>query len=394
MGLSWEVSRSAARTIVALVAATLSLGAMTQFSAPPARAAVVATGVDDNYSMSHDRTLTVAAPGVLGNDLNLLGGATAVLVTDATHGVLDLRSNGRFTYAPGAGFVGNDTFKYRPSGVLSKTATVHIAVTNAAPIARNDAYTWTGGTLTVPPPGVLGNDSDADGDTLTAKLDGGGVSGSFNLDPDGGFQLQPGGGFKSGDTFRYRIWDGRVWSAPATVTLTINAPTPTPSPTPRPTATPTPRPLPSLPLPSIPLPSVSGGATPPPTPGPSGVTAGATARPTPSPSTRPGASPSEGTIVSAPGQPPPGRGGDGGPVAEPPGLRLPSRDGLDLGLGMGGLDVLGSFDTWAVPAATVGGVGLLVLLFAALQAGATVIWVPAVRRLRGERTPRRRLRRR
>jgi hypothetical protein len=46
-----------------------------------------------------------------------------------------------------------------------------------------------------------------------------------------------------------------------------------------------------------------------------------------------------------------------------------------------------------VPAATVGGMGLLVLLFVGLQAGATVVWVPAVRRLRGERRPRRRHRR-
>jgi len=74
-------------------------------------------------------------------------------------------------------------------------------------------------------------------------------------------------------------------------------------------------------------------------------------------------------------------------------FRLPSGDGLDLGLGLGDLNLLSGFETWAVPAATVGGVGLLVVLFIGLQAGGTLIWVPAVRRLRGAKTSRRRRRR-
>ena len=35
-----------------------------------------------------------------------MGGTTAVLVSDVGHGVLDLRSSGRFTYQPDAGYLG------------------------------------------------------------------------------------------------------------------------------------------------------------------------------------------------------------------------------------------------------------------------------------------------
>lgn len=37
---------------------------------------------------------------------------------------------------------------------------------------------------------------------------------------------------------------------------------------------------------------------------------------------------------------------------------------------------------WAVPAATLGAPGLLILLWVALQTGGALIWTPAVRRLR------------
>lgn len=47
------------------------------------------------------------------------------------------------------------------------------------------------------------------------------------------------------------------------------------------------------------------------------------------------------------------------------------------------------FSVWAVPAATIAGPGLLILLWMALQAGGALAWLPAVRRLRGDRSPRR-----
>ncbi len=46
--------------------------------------------------------------------------------------------------------------------------------------------------------------------------------------------------------------------------------------------------------------------------------------------------------------------------------------------------LLGGMDIWAVPAATIAGPGLIVLLWVALQAGGVSFWIPAARRLRGE----------
>jgi hypothetical protein len=63
-----------------------------------------------------------------------------------------------------------DYFTYQAyDGVdYSNVATVTITVTcvNDAPVAQNDSYTTDEDTpLVVPAPGVLGNDSDVDGDT-------------------------------------------------------------------------------------------------------------------------------------------------------------------------------------------------------------------------------------
>jgi hypothetical protein len=48
---------------------------------------------------------------------------------------------------------------------------------------------------------------------------------------------------------------------------------------------------------------------------------------------------------------------------------------------LGGLDVS---QLWFIPAGVLGGPGLLVILWVALQVGAGMAWLPATRRLRGD----------
>jgi hypothetical protein len=55
-----------------------------------------------------------------------------------------------------------------------------------------------------------------------------------------------------------------------------------------------------------------------------------------------------------------------------------------LDLGVGTFDVFAGLETWAVPAAVMGGPGLLVLLWIALQAAGATAWIPAARRLRDD----------
>jgi len=71
---------------------------------------------------------------------------------------------------------------------------------NTAPTAVDDAYDTPQDTvLSVEAPGVLGNDTDADGDDLTAVLSNGPSFGSVSLNADGSFAYRPNSGFTGSD---------------------------------------------------------------------------------------------------------------------------------------------------------------------------------------------------
>jgi hypothetical protein len=95
---------------------------------------------------------------------------------------------------------------------------------NTAPVAVNDAYDVAeDGTLNEAAPGVLVNDTDADGPSpLTAVLDVGPTNGTLTLNADGSFDYVPDADFDGVDSFTYMAFDGVSNSNVATVTLTIN----------------------------------------------------------------------------------------------------------------------------------------------------------------------------
>jgi GH24 family phage-related lysozyme (muramidase) len=87
--------------------------------------------VADSYNVAVGATLTVAAPGVLGNDTGGSGSLTALLVSGPTNGTLTLNADGAFVYTPRTSFVGEDSFSYEASdelGDLSAPALVSISV--------------------------------------------------------------------------------------------------------------------------------------------------------------------------------------------------------------------------------------------------------------------------
>lgn len=170
------------------------------------------------------------------------------------------------------------------------------------------------------------------------------------------------------------------------LTVTVAPSGPPPPPTPAPTATPKPA--------ATPIPTPRPASTP--TPGASVPPTGAS--PTPEatdPASQPEGSGSERPFTPAPA-PSSGGTGTGGsndlrlaPLADSP-------DGATDSFGTG-LDILAMLDgqfVWFVPGALVGGPGLLVIIFVALQAVGAMAWIPATRRLSGEdeRTGRRPLR--
>ena len=402
--------RPVRRLVVTAIAVVLGTTLAPSRLAPLARAALVAVANPDTLTTRHDRLATVPAPGVLKNDTNLLGSTTAVFVSGTTHGTVNLAGDGGYTYAPSAGYTGSDQFRYRDSGILTNTTTVTITVTNAAPVARDDSYTAaTGVTLSVAAPGVLANDTDADGDQLRASLVDGGGNGSLSLAANGGFTFRSGGSYVGLRTFTYRVSDGVATSGIATVSIDVRPQSATPTPTPTPTPQPTPTPIPTVTLPpipspvpiptlvpvpsSVPIPTLIPTPTliPIPTPAPS-VRPGPSGSPSPTPPGSPGGS-SDPTSTAATSGAPVGGGSIGGDPPTQPGGRGPGRaGGFDVGRGglgpIGGLgDVgvvgLGGLVIWAVPALVLSVPGLLLLLAVLAQAAGALLWLPVARRWLG-----------
>lgn len=95
---------------------------------------------------------------------------------------------------------------------------------NRTPAAEVNAYATAYETrLDVPAPGVLGNDTDPDGDPLTAELVSGPAHGSLTLNPNGSFSYTPAVGYSGADFFSYRAYDGTERSALATVGINVQA---------------------------------------------------------------------------------------------------------------------------------------------------------------------------
>jgi VCBS repeat-containing protein len=94
---------------------------------------------------------------------------------------------------------------------------------NAAPIAADDDYRGSrDDALAVAAPGVLANDSDANGDSMTVRLAQSAAHGTLTLQSDGSFTYMPAAGFTGMDEFTYAASDGKGESALATVTIAVD----------------------------------------------------------------------------------------------------------------------------------------------------------------------------
>jgi len=172
--------------------------------------------------------LNIAAPGMLGNDSDADGDPlTVVVLTVPQHGSGSIGSDGSLNYMPDANFCGSDTFTYKASDgtAESNIATVTITVNpiNDPPVAGDDAYSTDEDTpLNVGTPGVLGNDSDPEGDTLSAIKVTDTSHGTLTFNNDGSFDYTPDADFSGPDSFTYEANDGDLDSNLATVTITVD----------------------------------------------------------------------------------------------------------------------------------------------------------------------------
>ncbi|HZT80608.1 MAG TPA: Ig-like domain-containing protein [Gemmataceae bacterium] len=185
---------------------------------------------NDAFSVAHNDTLTVVASGLLANDSDPDNDPlTASLASGPAHGTLSLNSDGSFTYTPDLNFTGTDSFTYLANDGADESgvATVSITVTNDSPSAGDDYYTALHDrTLTVDVSGLLTNDTDPDGDPLTARLASDVSHGALALNSDGSFVYAPARGFVGTDRFTYKANDGIDDSNVALVILDVTNATP------------------------------------------------------------------------------------------------------------------------------------------------------------------------
>ncbi|UJW92748.1 Ig-like domain-containing protein [Vibrio parahaemolyticus] len=183
---------------------------------------------DDAITLDED---TVVVVTVLENDNDVDNNldASSVSIIDAPSlGVVEVLNDGSIVYTPAPNANGNDTFTYQvcdtEGACDTATVSVHIAPVNDAPIAVNDVYsTLEDEPLIVPTSGILTNDSDVDGDVLTATQLTIPTHGSLSLLGDGSFEYIPNPDFFGVDTFTYNLCDTDGLCDEATVTINVGA---------------------------------------------------------------------------------------------------------------------------------------------------------------------------
>jgi len=184
----------------------------------------------DSFQLSEDAGTTFL--NVLANDIDLNGDRLSIISVSGP-GVRLV--DGRVAFTPPesvqslqVGETRKFQFSYTISdgkgGTSTATGIVTVKGANDAPIAANDAYSVaTGGKLVVGSAlGVLKNDTDIDGDCLTALLKSGPKNGTLTLKADGSFVYKPNAGFSGTDSFTYAAKDGRA-SSTATVTIQVGS---------------------------------------------------------------------------------------------------------------------------------------------------------------------------
>ena len=158
---------------------------------------------------------SMAAPHVAG---------TAALLQAVKPGITaaQMKTILMYTVDPIVGLAGTSI----TGGRLNAHRAVLAAASNNSPVGVDDSYgTNKDRQLVVAAPGVLGNDTDADGDQLTvpafdaASVEGGLVA----VAADGSFTFMPAAGFVGSDSFNYTVSDGSLTDT-ATVAITVSAP--------------------------------------------------------------------------------------------------------------------------------------------------------------------------
>ncbi|WP_345173276.1 Ig-like domain-containing protein, partial [Nocardioides caricicola] len=177
---------------------------------PSTTTADVATAAED----------TTASGNVLANDIDPDDTLTVTGHTQPARGTLTIEPDGDFTYTPEPDWNGTvPTVTYTTGTGATGTLDITITPVNDAPVAAGDSRILDeDGAATID---VLANDTDADGDPLSAVPVTGPVHGTVVVDANGTLTYTPDANFHGTDSFTYQADDGDLTSGSATVTLTV-----------------------------------------------------------------------------------------------------------------------------------------------------------------------------
>jgi VCBS repeat-containing protein len=195
---------------------------------------------EDTYSMGEDDTLSVAAPGVLGNDTDVENDPLRVMVVDhsttnvgvqitITSGALvTLNSDGSLSYNPNGKFdylkVGeteNDSFTYKCTDDTNTSDAANVVIgihgANDAPVANAQSVTATEDTAKA----IVLSATDADSDPLTWTVGTPGHGVLSGTAPN--LTYTPAANYNGPDSFTFHVNDTHVDSNTATVSITVSA---------------------------------------------------------------------------------------------------------------------------------------------------------------------------
>ncbi|WNJ98798.1 cadherin-like domain-containing protein [Thalassospiraceae bacterium LMO-JJ14] len=184
--------------------------------------------VDDAMTGAEDTPITFTSADILGNDSDPDGDTlTITSFEQPDNGTITDNGDGTYTFTPNQDWNGETDFNYTISdgegGEDTATVTITVDGVNDPPDAVDDAMSGEEDTpITFTAQDLLGNDSDADGDTLSIVSFEQPDNGSITDNGDGTYTFTPNQDWNGETDFNYTISDGEGGEDTATVTITVD----------------------------------------------------------------------------------------------------------------------------------------------------------------------------
>ncbi len=174
-------------------------------------------------SIAEDHQILISQADLLAGVADVDGDSLTAENLTLTGGSGSLTDNGgNWIFTPPPDWNGSVSFTFDVSDgttTTANTAGLTVNAVNDAPIAADDGFS--GSEDSAITGNVLLNDTDEEGDSLTATLVSGPGNGSLIFNADGSFTYTPNADFNGSDSFSYTADDGIFESNVATVTLTV-----------------------------------------------------------------------------------------------------------------------------------------------------------------------------